>query len=114
MGVTRHLNLFPYWPHELLIGDVKERRDGGVTSRATPVYSGSGPTECATLMDPLTPYCGAALQSSLADLTPPPSLICPSQKDKTDQLDLSPSNPPIMADRRQKRGERIEKCAREK
>lgn len=71
MGVTRHLNLFPYWPHELLIGDVKERRDGGVTSRATPVYSGSGPTECATLMDPLTPYCGAALQSSLADLTPP-------------------------------------------
>lgn len=113
MGVTRHLNLFPYWPHEVLIGDVKGRRDGGVTSRATPVSSGLASTKRATLMDPLTPYCSAARQSSLTDLTPP-SLICLSQKDKTDQLDLSPSNLPIMADRRQKRGERIEKCAREK
>lgn len=30
-GAARHLNLFPYWPHEVLMGDMEGKRDGGVT-----------------------------------------------------------------------------------
>lgn len=69
-------------------------------------------TKRARLMDLLTPYCAAAWQSPLTDLAlpcPPTPLIYLSHTDKTDPVDVSPSNHPIMANRSQKRGERIEK-----
>lgn len=70
-------------------------------------------SECATLMDLLAPYCGEAWQSPLTDLTPSP-LIYPSHKDKTDPVDVSPSNHPIMANRNQKTRVKNRKSARER
>lgn len=95
--------------------DVKGEQDEGVlyfiASESSRLRQAS--SECATLMDLLAPYCGEAWQSPLTDLTPSP-LIYPSHKDKTDPVDVSPSNHPIMANRNQKTRGKNRKSARER
>lgn len=74
---------------------------------------GLATTKCATLMDLLTPYCGAAWQSPLTDLTQPPANLSISHRQDRPGGCIA-SNHPITASCGQKRGERIEKvCERE-
>lgn len=78
---------------------------------ASPVSRRLASAKHATLMDLLTPSCRAARQSPGADLPhppPPPAplpLICLSPKDETDQVDVLPSNHPIMAGGQERREE---------
>lgn len=99
-------------------GGVKRCKRSDVQRDAGGLVSSLASTKRAALTDLLTPYCGAARQSPLAD--PPPTLspthtqlIYLSHTDRTDPLQATPSNRPIIADRSRKPGERKRACERE-